>query len=212
MFPVGNLVGTLFNKEAAQQVKEEQEQSQKEAANEPKSQAENTGPRDMAVNARTASRALQNLSSKQREQLLHKIADNLLAKEDEIMRENNQDCQVTDQDALMYLVESNFAETLVSEGGETPLTCSFACQPCLSSGCPLASNLLLGRQCLGCWGLRYLYCSSIKAYPNTTSQKTTVLLAVLASIPCCCPTCRVMQLAMLLSAQLLLLWQPWPAA
>lgn len=99
-------MGTLFNKEAAKQVKEEWDQSQKEAANEPKPQAENTGPRDMAVNARTAARALQNLSSKQREQLLHKIADNLLAKEDEIMQENDQDCQVTNQYLLKYLIES----------------------------------------------------------------------------------------------------------
>ena len=48
----------------------------------------------MALKARTASRALQNLTSRQREQLLHKIADNLLAKEDEIMQENEKDCRV----------------------------------------------------------------------------------------------------------------------
>lgn len=90
----GNLVGTLFNKEAAQKFKQDWLRSQKEEANVPQSQAENTGPRDMAVKARTASRALQNLSSKQREQLLHKIADNLLAKEAEIMQENEKDCRV----------------------------------------------------------------------------------------------------------------------
>ncbi|KAL3155983.1 Delta-1-pyrroline-5-carboxylate synthase [Trebouxia sp. C0010 RCD-2024] len=89
----GNLVGTLFNREAAQKFKQEWLRSQKEEAMEPQAPAENTGPRDMAVNARTASRALQNLSSKQRERLLHKIADNLLAKEDEIMQENEKDCQ-----------------------------------------------------------------------------------------------------------------------
>lgn len=90
----GNLVGTLFDKEAAQRFKKEWLESQKEQSDEPKAQSENTGPRDMAVRARTASRALQNLSSKQREQLLHKIAENLLAKEAEIMQANDQDCQV----------------------------------------------------------------------------------------------------------------------
>ena len=90
----GNLVGTLFHKEASQKFKQEWLQSQKEEANELNAQTENTGPRDMAVRARTASRALQHLSSKQREQLLHKIAENLLAKEGEIMQENDQDCQV----------------------------------------------------------------------------------------------------------------------
>ncbi len=89
-------MGTLFSKEAAQQVKQEWLQAQKEQSadsNKPV-KMENTAPRDMAVNARTASRALQNLSSKQREQLLHKIAENLLAKEEEIMQENDKDCQV----------------------------------------------------------------------------------------------------------------------
>ncbi len=94
--PPGNKVGTLFSKEAAQQVKQEWLQAQKEQSadsNKPV-KMENTAPRDMAVRARTASRALQNLSSKQRAQLLHKIAENLLAKEDEIMQENDKDCQV----------------------------------------------------------------------------------------------------------------------
>lgn len=89
-------MGTLFNKEAAQQVKREWLEAQKEqsADSDKPVKVDNTAPRDMAVNARTASRALQNLSSKQREQLLHKIAENLLAKEDEIMQENDKDCQV----------------------------------------------------------------------------------------------------------------------
>lgn len=91
---VGNLVGTLFDKEAAQKFKNEWLEAQKQQSDEPKAKAENTGPRDMAVRARTASRALQNLSSKQREQLLHQIAKNLLAKEAEIMQANDQDCQV----------------------------------------------------------------------------------------------------------------------
>jgi len=94
--PPGNKVGTLFNKEAAQQVKQEWLQAQKEQSadsNKP-GKVENTAPRDMAVRARTASRALQNLSSKQRAQLLHKIAENLLFKEEEIMQENDKDCQV----------------------------------------------------------------------------------------------------------------------
>ncbi len=89
-------MGTLFSKEAAQQVKQEWLEAQKEQtadSNKPV-QIDNTAPRDMAVNARAASRVLQNLSSKQREQLLHKIAENLLAKEDEIMQENDKDCQV----------------------------------------------------------------------------------------------------------------------
>ena len=89
-------MGTLFNKEAAQQVKQEWLQAQKEQSadsNKPVKN-ENTAPRDMAVRARTASRALQNLSSKQRAQLLHIIAENLLAKEEEIMQENDKDCQV----------------------------------------------------------------------------------------------------------------------
>ena len=94
--PPGNKVGTLFSKEAAQQVKQEWLQAQKEQSadfNKPV-KLENTAPRDMAVRARTASRALQSLSSRQREQLLHKIAENLLAKEEEIMQENDKDCQV----------------------------------------------------------------------------------------------------------------------
>lgn len=93
-FASGNLVGTLFHREAAQKFKQEWLRSQKEEAMEPQAQAESTGPRDMALKARTASRALQNLSSKQRERLLHKIAENLIAKEDEIMQENEKDCQV----------------------------------------------------------------------------------------------------------------------
>ena len=90
-------MGTLFQKEAAQQVKQEWLESQKEEAQMDKSKAPaaSTAPRDMAVAARTASRALQSLSSKQREQLLHKIAENLLAKEAEIMAANDRDCQVT---------------------------------------------------------------------------------------------------------------------
>ena len=90
-------MGTLFQKEAAQQVKQEWLESQKEEAQMDKSKAPaaSTAPRDMAVAARTASRALQSLSSKQREQLLHEIAENLLAKEAEIMAANDRDCQVT---------------------------------------------------------------------------------------------------------------------
>ncbi len=93
------MVGTLFNKEAAQKVKEEWLATQKaETQNESKPvKINNKDPREMAVNARTASRALQNLSSKQREQLLHKIAENLLAHEEEIMEENDKDCQVRGQ-------------------------------------------------------------------------------------------------------------------
>lgn len=98
---VGNLVGTLFDKEASQRVKKEWLESQKEQSDEPKAQAENTGPRDLAVRARTASRALQNLTSKQREQLLHKIAENLLAKEAEIMQANDQDCQVSSSSSAL---------------------------------------------------------------------------------------------------------------
>ncbi|DBA80719.1 hypothetical protein WJX77_011938 [Trebouxia sp. C0004] len=91
----GNKVGTLFSKEAAQQVKQQWLEAQKEQSADSNKlvKMDKTAPRDMAVNARTASRALQNLSSKQREQLLHKIAENLLAKEEEIMQENNKDCQ-----------------------------------------------------------------------------------------------------------------------
>lgn len=114
-FAIGNLVGTLFHKEAAQRFKKEWLRSQKEQADEPKSQVENTGPRDMAVRARTASRALQNLSTRQREQLLHKIAENLLAKEAEIMQENDKDCQV----------RSSSTSTL-PESSETNLTLSHA--------------------------------------------------------------------------------------
>lgn len=89
-------MGTLFHKEAAKRVKQEWLEAQKAESEQSSAavKAENTAPRDMAVNARTASRALQNLSSKQREQLLHKIAENLLAKEEEIMQENEKDCQV----------------------------------------------------------------------------------------------------------------------
>lgn len=89
----GNLVGTLFQKQAAQRILAEAREAERNdgAA---KSSAESTKPRELAVKAREASRALQNLTSKQREQLLHKIADNLLAKEDEIMAENERDIQV----------------------------------------------------------------------------------------------------------------------
>ena len=44
--------------------------------------------------ARNASRVLQSLTSQQREQLLCKIADKLLAHEEEILRENQADCEV----------------------------------------------------------------------------------------------------------------------
>ena len=92
----GNLVGTLFNKDAAQKFKEQhlKAKQQQEVQDKEQPKADNTAPRDMATNAREASRVLQSLSSEQREQLLHKIADNLLAKEEEIMQENDKDCQV----------------------------------------------------------------------------------------------------------------------
>lgn len=108
-------MGTLFHKEAAQRFKKEWLRSQKEQADEPKSQVENTGPRDMAVRARTASRALQNLSTRQREQLLHKIAENLLAKEAEIMQENDKDCQVRSS-STSTLPESSKTHLTLSHG------------------------------------------------------------------------------------------------
>lgn len=90
------MVGTLFNKEAAQRFKEAhlEAKQQQEASSKDQSVTDSTAPKDMATNAREASRVLQTLSSKQREQLLLKIADNLLAAEKEIMQENEKDCQV----------------------------------------------------------------------------------------------------------------------
>ena len=90
----GNLVGTLFQKEASKRFLRESQEAQRRDANTDQPKADDTKPREMAVKARNASRVLQNLSSKQREQLLHKIADNLEAKEEEIMAENDKDCQV----------------------------------------------------------------------------------------------------------------------
>ena len=89
-------MGTLFHRDAAQKFKEEhlKAQQQEESQTKEETKASHTAPREMATNAREASRVLQNLTSKQREQLLHKIADNLLAKEEEIMQENDKDCQV----------------------------------------------------------------------------------------------------------------------
>ena len=91
-----NLVVNLPIKYDEQNLKEEhlKAKQQQEAQDEEQPKADNTAPRDMATNAREASRVLQSLSSEQREQLLHKIADNLLAKEEEIMQENDKDCQV----------------------------------------------------------------------------------------------------------------------
>lgn len=87
-------MGTLFQKEASKRFLRETQEAQRREANNDKPKADDSKPREMAVRARNASRTLQNLSSEQRQQLLHKIADNLEAKEEEIMAENDKDCQV----------------------------------------------------------------------------------------------------------------------
>ena len=93
MLAADNLVGTVFNKETAQKFQEHlKAQQQEQCQSKEETKVNNTAPREIATNAPEASRMLQNLSSKQRQQLLHKIA-NLLAKE-EIMQENDKDCEV----------------------------------------------------------------------------------------------------------------------
>ena len=94
MCHTGNLVGTLFQKQASQRILRDHQKAEEQGKNGGRPKEEDAKPRQMAVKARNASRALQNLSSQQREQLLHKIADNLEAKEEEIMAENDKDCQV----------------------------------------------------------------------------------------------------------------------
>lgn len=141
IFAVGNLVGTLFHKEAAQRFKKEWLQSQKEQADEPKPQTENTGPRDMALRARTASRALQNLSTRQREQLLHKIAENLLAKEAEIMQENDKDCQVRSSSPTP--LEDSEAHSILSHARQSRgLSGSFLALHCCSRLFAMEGNIM----------------------------------------------------------------------
>lgn len=84
----------MFQKQAALRILTDHQEAERNGRNDAKPKAEDSRPRETAVKARTASRALQNLSSEQREQLLHKIADKLEAKEEEIMAENEKDCQV----------------------------------------------------------------------------------------------------------------------
>ena len=62
--------------------------------------------RELAIKARDASRRLQALSSQDRANLLHQIADAIESETEKILQENEKDCQV-----------SMFATTCVTEKG-----------------------------------------------------------------------------------------------
>lgn len=94
----GQMVGTLFSHDSSREVEESHRQSQaaKDSRQTNGTHREETGSadkaaRDMAVAARDASRVLQSLSSKEREDILLRIADVLESKEEEIMQENTAD-------------------------------------------------------------------------------------------------------------------------
>ena len=90
----GQVVGTLFNQDAAQHIR--QQSLEKKSGRAPPGRATQAAAdsRGSAVAARNASRVLQSLTSQQREQLLCTIADKLLAHEEEILKENQADCEV----------------------------------------------------------------------------------------------------------------------
>ncbi|KAK9823707.1 hypothetical protein WJX72_004820 [[Myrmecia] bisecta] len=88
----GQLEGTLFDTESARLVELEHEAGQNpQQVVKPADVA-----RDAAVAARDASRILQSLTSKEREQILYKIADALEAAEEEIMAANAADVQAAE--------------------------------------------------------------------------------------------------------------------
>ena len=77
----GHQVGTVFDPVALEHV---------EAT--PATAAGNSG-RDMAVRARAASRALQALPTSERVAMLERVADSLVAHQDEILAENAKDME-----------------------------------------------------------------------------------------------------------------------
>eukprot|EP00891_Asterochloris_glomerata_P004462 jgi/Astpho2/4462/Aster-00071 len=91
----GQLVGTLFNQDAAQHIQKQSLEKKSGRAAAGRSTQAAADSRGSAVAARNASRVLQSLTSQQREQLLCKIADELLSHEEEILKENQADCEAS---------------------------------------------------------------------------------------------------------------------
>lgn len=87
-------MGTLFNQDAAQHIQKQSLEKKSGRAAAGRSTQAAADSRGSAVAARNASRVLQSLTSQQREQLLCKIADELLSHEEEILKENQADCEV----------------------------------------------------------------------------------------------------------------------
>ena len=110
----GQLVGTLFNQDAAQHIQKQTLQKKSGKAPADRSIQAAADSHGSAVAARNASRVLQSLTSQQREQLLCKIADKLLAQEEEILRENQADCEVG---SCIHQVDTQGAYRLCLGGG-----------------------------------------------------------------------------------------------